>query len=261
GAPDDDPYGNQMERPLHEVSVAGFHLMRHEVTQALWKRIMGRVPGDSCTPKLYAALSLESPEFPVMCVSWLEAVAFANALSVEEGLAPVYTIKGADVQWIGGNGYRLPTEAEWEHAARGGRLDARWPGARDEVDLCRYANLADRSLKEGFHPDPPAQPGLCRDGHPLLAPVGTFQPNPFGLHDMAGNVAEWVWDWRARYPREPQRNPRVDTASWPVTGRAIRGGAFDQPARRMVVFDRDAQAPVSKSHRIGLRLARSRRSD
>ena len=139
----------------------------------------------------------------------------------------------AYAQWLSdktGRHYRLPSEAEWEYAARAGRKTARfWGDDRDGAR--RYANVADRSLMREFNMKfDPEQFFDWDDGFPFTAPVGSFQPNPFGLCDMLGNVWEWTQDhWHENYKGAPD-----DGSAWTTEGskkddglRVIRGGAWD----------------------------------
>jgi formylglycine-generating enzyme required for sulfatase activity len=151
------------------------------------------------------------PDHPVLMVSWADAEAFCRWLSAEESRT-----------------YRLPTEAEWEYAARGGTTTAYWTGA-DPTGLATAGNTADAGLR--------AKVGRATwtaawdDGFPFLAPVGSFRPNLFGLHDVHGNVWEWCLDWYGAdaYGRSPAEDPKG-----PPTGRfrTIRGGGWWNDAKQ-----------------------------
>jgi sulfatase modifying factor 1 len=151
------------------------------------------------------------PEHPVLMISWGDAEAFCRWLSAKEGRT-----------------YRLPTEAEWEYAARGGTTTPWWTGS-DPAALAAAANTADRALLGRV---PMATwAGEWDDSFPFLAPVGSFEPNPFGLHDMTGNVWEWCQDWYrddyyALSPEEDPRGPEVGSF------RTIRGGGWFNDARQ-----------------------------
>jgi formylglycine-generating enzyme required for sulfatase activity len=138
-------------------------------------------------------------------ISWNDAEAFCRWLSEKEGRT-----------------YRLPTEAEWEYAARGGTTTPWWSGTDPEA-LARAANTADRALRQRV---PKATwAAEWDDGFPFLAPVGSFEANPFGLHDMTGNVWEWCHDWyRADYyASSPVEDPKgAETGTF----RTIRGGGW-----------------------------------
>jgi formylglycine-generating enzyme required for sulfatase activity len=144
-------------------------------------------------------------DHPVLMISWADAEAFCRWLSEKEGRT-----------------YRLPTEAEWEYAARGGTRTPWWTG-NDPATLARAANTADASLRSRVPKAAWAAP--WDDGFPFLAPVGSFSPNPYGLHDMHGNVWEWCHDWYGAdaYAEAPADDPRG-----PSTGRfrTIRGGGW-----------------------------------
>jgi formylglycine-generating enzyme len=163
-------------RTRWQVELAGFQMAIHPVTV-----------------DQYAAVTGEQPEgrVPVVSVSWWDAVRYCNALSERTGRSPVYALSGEDVEWdAGADGYRLPTEAEWEHACRAGTTGPRY-GTLDDIAWHR-GNSGDR-----------------------VHEVGGKQPNAWGLHDMLGNVWEWCWD-------------RYDPAVY-GTYRVLRGGGwFDE---------------------------------
>jgi sulfatase modifying factor 1 len=153
----------------------------------------------------------QTPDHPVLLVSWRDAEAFCRWLSDREGRV-----------------YRLPTEAEWEHAARGGADTAYWSGDLPE-SLKGVANVADASLRDEVPAVHYAVP--WRDGHPFTAPVGSFAPNPFGLYDVHGNVWEWTRDWYGAdaYAHGPGVDPQGPGAG---AFRTIRGGGWFNDAAR-----------------------------
>ena len=166
--------------------------------------------------------------FPAVYVSWYGAAAFCNFLSEMKEKEPCYDL----VNWkcdFTKNGFRLPTEAEWEFAARGGYEGKRFPWADTDTithALANYRsstnNIYDVSPTRGFHPDYASQ--ALR-----TSPVGMFPPNSFGLYDMSGNVWEWVWDWGGRYSSAYQVDP-----TGPATGihKVFRGGSNYTTAER-----------------------------
>ncbi len=228
GSPDDEPGRFPNEGPRHHVSLSPYWLAATEVTRAQYKAVMGSAPRGS-----------RGEHVPVVGVSWCDALRFANALSKREGLRPAYRMRGVcghggTVSWDrGADGYRLPTEAEWEHAARAG-TEGLYAGARplDEV---------------GWFEDNAG--GRARA-------VASLAPNAYGLHDMSGNVWEWVWDRLGPYDTDPKVDPvgpdRGET-------RILRGGSWKYEARYARVADRNWGRPGYRAPAVGFRLARSLR--
>ncbi|MDR2746566.1 MAG: formylglycine-generating enzyme family protein [Treponema sp.] len=178
------------EKPQHRVTVSSFYIGKYEVTQAEYQSVMGSNPSE-----------YKGSYFPVEQVSWFDAVEYCNKLSRREGLTPAYTVNGSGnnrtVTWNrNANGYRLPTEAEWEYACRAGTTT-------DSQDIDDMAWTF----------------GSTMDGE--LHPVGQKQGNAWGLYDMLGNAVEWCWDWYGGYSSAAQTNP-----AGPPFGseRVVRGG-------------------------------------
>ena len=211
------------ERPRHRVTVDRFALGVHEVTRdeyAAFVAETGRGEGKRCTAmdltaegvRFHPDASWRTPGYqqagdhPVACVSWEDAQAY--------------------VRWLGaktGNEYRLPSEAEWEYAARAGTTTRRFWGD-DAEDGCTYANGADRTVTQRFDDWPTSRVADCTDGVIWTSPVGAFAANAFGLHDMLGNLWEWVEDcWHDDYDEAPG-----DGSAWTRGGacgrRVLRGG-------------------------------------
>jgi len=213
------------EGPQHQVTVKGFYMGKYEVTQKEWVAVMGKNPsyfrGDD--------------NLPVEQVNWIDAVEFCNRLSQMEGLTPVYEGSGNNIgcDW-NANGYRLPTEAEWEYAAKGGNLDTivyLYSGSNSVDDVAWYN-------------------GNSRRTHP----VGTKAPNSLGLYDMSGNVYEWCWDWYGSYSNEAQTDPRG-----PSTGAdcVVRGGSWYLSAQDVRSSYRGRNALTYGFNGLGFRLVRS----
>jgi formylglycine-generating enzyme required for sulfatase activity len=164
----------------------------------------------------------QGADHPVLLISWNDAEAFCRWLGRRENRV-----------------YRLPTEAEWEYAARGGRDSAFWSGDAPG-SLAEVANIADRHLREAVPAVEWAEP--WDDGHAFTAPVGSYRANPFGLYDMHGNVWEWIADWHDddSYASGPAVDPQG-----PESGsfRAIRGGGWFNPAAQNRAAQRIYFAP------------------
>jgi formylglycine-generating enzyme required for sulfatase activity len=222
--------GNTWEQPAHRVTLAApFAIGRHEVTRAQWQAC---VAAGAC-PAVKAGPGVADPaKAPVVHVSWTDAQAYAA--------------------WLGattGRSYRLPTEAEWEYAIRAGTTGARyWEG--DRTQQCRYGNGADASALKA---NPKLQVVECDDGHAALAPIGSFQPNAFGLHDMAGNAWEWTRDcWRDRYAAAPGDGRAFEPGA--CDRRVIRGGSWLARPNSLRSFGRGNSAPDLRSEDLGLRV-------
>lgn len=256
------------EAPVHRVNITrDFDLGQHEVTVGQFRRFLaasGHVPesvadgtgGYGYNPAYDPAQSARGDAFegrdpkyswrnpgfpqdddhPVVNVTWNDAVALAAWLTGREGVR-----------------YRLPTEAEWEYACRAGTT-TRYSSGDDPAGLARVANVFDAAAAAHW-PQWRAYALPAHDGHPFTAPVGSFAPNAFGLHDMHGNVWEWVADWHADdwYARSPSDDPRG-----PATGavRARRGGSWHTwPFYARCAF-RNWNSPQTRYVLVGIRLVR-----
>jgi formylglycine-generating enzyme required for sulfatase activity len=258
--------GRNKDENLHDVTITrSFYIGKTEVTQGLYRAIMGDNPAvtgskyweglerGECSE--YQGASLVGENYPVMCVSWLDALKFANAMSRQDGLEECYVIRDNIAQWPKGldcTGYRLPTESEWEYAARGGQEGMIWAGTSSKTSFCRYGNVADSSAVsrfQGWGTDL-----SCNDGSPSLAAVGSYAPNKFGLYDMSGNVWEWVWDIYGQYP-----TPTVVDPIGPNAGqkRVFRGGSWVFQAQNARVASRVQFEPKGRFSDLGFRLVRT----
>jgi formylglycine-generating enzyme required for sulfatase activity len=209
---------------LHEVTVSAFRMMTTPATVSLYREIVAPEEDGS----------QEEDTHPVTKISWLDAVNFCNALSEREGLPACYEIDGDAVEWIrDAGGYRLPTEAEWEHACRAGTTTRFWSGDTDE-DLDRV----------GWY--------LGNSGW-KLHPVAQKPANPWGLHDMHGNVLEWCWDQWGDYDTNAPPDPRgADKGD----GRVLRGGSFGFEPRGARSACRFSYWPTVRFVNVGFRCVR-----
>ncbi len=218
------PAGSFFRKGFQVTLTRGFWMGETPVTQALWSAVMGVNP--SC---FRSALS---GSMPVGQVSWEDSVGFANEVSRVMGLRPVYEVSGKRVKWSqAAPGFRLPTEAEWEYAARAGQ-DFQYAGSGD-VDLVAWTRG-----NSGGRPHP----------------VGLKAPNAWGLRDMSGNVCEWCWDRYGGYPRADSADL---TGSSRGRYRVVRGGSwFNVPLLARVAF-RYRHEPGFRGFHFGLRLVRT----
>jgi formylglycine-generating enzyme required for sulfatase activity len=226
GSPDSESERYSNEGPVHRVCLHAFEIGAFEVTQGEWRRVMLHNP----YPSQY-----EGDSHPVENVDWNEARTFVWLMS-----------------FFGRRDYRLPSEAEWEYAARAGTRTARYWGERAK-DGCAYENMSDQSLRAAL-PDAGVQG--CDEKEPTIMPVGSFKPNPWGLYDMLGNVAEWVEDC---YAPDYKGAPADGTPfiSKDCSSRVIRGGSWFKFPRNLRAANRISGLPDFRSYTIGFRIART----
>jgi formylglycine-generating enzyme required for sulfatase activity/alpha-tubulin suppressor-like RCC1 family protein len=243
------------ERPLR-VELSPFEIGVTEVTNAQWKAVMGASPSDCATGC--------SDDQPVHGVSWDDALEFLNKLTDRENAARGeqrtrcyrYSERIQAIEWVPGcTGYRLPTEAEWEYAARAGTTTA-YSFGDDPADLCEHANGADLSVGQ-IDPEH-AIKSTCDDGAPLFAAVARYRPNPWGLFDMHGNVREWVWDRYYVPPRDlaPPALTRDPRGAPQGLSRVLRGGSVLDPPGWLRSASRQADDTNDTRGDNGLRCAR-----
>jgi formylglycine-generating enzyme required for sulfatase activity len=242
--------GESDETPVHKVTLTGFYMGNYEVTQVLYEAVMGTNPS-------YFSSAPDAEEIqwnrPVENVSWYDAIVFCNKFSITEGLSPVYRIRGSTnpSDWgtvpesgknawnaveIAGdsNGYRLPTEAQWEYAAKGGNGSPgnyTYSGSNTADDVAWYSANSGSKTHE----------------------AGKKSPNGLGIYDMSGNVAEWCWDWYGGYTDEAQADPvGADTGSF----RMVLGGFWNGAAASLRSAYRNYYIPHYRSIYAGFRLVR-----
>ena len=228
GSPESEKDRSSNER-LHRVCLNGFWIGATEVTNGQYRRFNANHDSGR-----YESYSLNEDNQPVVRISWREAVAYATWLSGQTGLR-----------------YRLPTEAEWEYAARAGQIASRsWD--EDSNQACRYANIYDETARKSQPFNWANYP--CADGQVVVAPVGQYAANSLGLYDMLGNVAEWTCsDYDSGYGGGENRCAEATT----VAGgrRVLRGGSWsDYPGLVRFAY-RFPAAPEYRKFDLGFRLA------
>ena len=234
--------GYSGETPVHTVTLSDFYIGKYEVTQALYQSVTGDNP----------SVLFKGGNLPVVSVSWYDAIEFCNKLSEREGLTPAYMGSGTGVTWNrNATGYRLPTEAEWEYAAKGGNgspENYKYAGSNDVNGVAWYKDNSGRTTHA----------------------VGTKAPNGLGIYDMSGNVWEWCWDWYGNYSSGAQTNPTgassPDSSAFSnsllylrrllESNRVSRGGSWDSSAENVRSASRGNYYPSSRYGFIGFRLVR-----
>ena len=244
------------EAPVHRVHVPSFALGKFEVTRGQFAAFVldtGYSAGGDCYVDKgggdfgnVASKNWRDPNFsqmdrdPAVCVNWEDAKAY--------------------VEWMGrktGKRYRLPSESEWEYAARAGTTTARYWG-NDPNEACASANVFDRTSrsKNGYdwaHHE-------CTDGHAYTAPIGSFRPNGFGLHDVLGNVWEWVEDcWNDSYAEAPRNGSAWSRGE--CRKRVLRGGSWDHVPKFVRAAYRGRSEPAYRDFDYGFRVARTLGAD
>ena len=216
--------GNVNELPVHDVTLSSFYISKYEVTQGEYEELMGSNPAHD-----YGV----GDDYPVYYVSWYDAVTYCNELSIDVGLTPCYDLSDWSCDFSA-NGFRLPTEAEWEYAARGG---VNW------TDNYKYSGTTDDLGDYAWYGNPSGQ----------THEVGTKEPNQLDIYDMSGNVWEWCNDWYldSYYSSSPITNPTgPDSGSY----RVLRGSGWVQDADFCRVASRNDDPPDDYARNLGLRI-------
>ena len=212
---------NDDEKPVHSVSLSSYQISKYEVTQEQWEAVMGKNP----------SYNKNCPKCPVENVSWDDVQAFLEKLNAMTGMS-----------------FRLPTEAEWEYAARGGNKSKGYKYAGSN-DLSKVANYCDKNCGYNWKDE------KVDDGYANTAPVGSYQPNELGLYDMSGNVWEWCQDGYDEnyYANSPKNNP--SGAKDGFIYRVLRGGSWYLSAGNCRAADRTGDYPDYRINFIGFRPA------
>ena len=239
GATEDTTWASLMEwaeipaasltRGTATYSISSFEITTTEVTRDVYAKVMGDVPQQAN----------DGGNFPVENLNWYQAVLFCNAYSKLLGRDTAYTytsvgsesyLENVSINYSAKGAIRLPTENEWEAAARGGTTSTYYWGTEEAKKYAYY----------GQSKGPVA--------------VAQYLPNEYGLYDMAGNVAEWVNDWYGSYENKDMADP---TGAETGTNRVVRGGGFQEAIKDCASSKRDNKAPLYKGHTLGFRIARS----
>ena len=222
--------GEYDEKPPVTIIISKpFYISKYEITQQQYKAVMGNKPSE-----------FKGDDLPVEQVSWYDALNFCNTLSQSEGLTPCYTINGTKVTCdFEANGYRLPTEAEWEYAAKAGT----------KTDF--YSGKLTYSGNSPIDPNLDKIAWYSANSSNATHPVGQKAPNAFGLYDMSGNVWEWCWDRYAEYPSKETKDyqgPEIGTY------RVYRGGGWRNLAWYCRSTNRDRNYLDDKNNSLGFRV-------
>ncbi len=242
-------------KPVHTVTISkAFYMCDHEVTREEYLAVMGKCPPFREPP---AEGQVES-KLPVTEVFWIDTIEYCNKLSMSKNLTPCYTIRDSKnpddwkeiigLAWeeitcdFSANGYRLPTEAEWEYAARAGDNtvdELIYSGTSSSSDLQLYAWYRENSY------------GISHE-----VKEANYGANDFGLYDMSGNVSEWCWDWFSFYDSADQTDPTIDTQI-NSNQRIIRGGSYKDNSDNCAVSSRNSCMPNTGFYNMGFRVCRS----
>ncbi|MCL2879798.1 MAG: formylglycine-generating enzyme family protein [Treponema sp.] len=235
GSPAKEPGRFDNEGPQHQVTLSSFYMCKYQVTQKEYQDITGMNPSHFTGDNL-----------PVEQVSWFDAIIYCDKRSLKEGLALAYTICGSGDKWVvtwnrNANGYRLPTEAEWEYACRAGTTTPFSTGNNITTAQANYF---------GYDPYNNNAKGLYRG---TTTAVGSFPPNSWGLYDMHGNVYEWCWDWIGDYSSGAQTDPAGAVSGF---SRIHRGGSWDEGGDILRSAARNSSNPWGEYKYVSFRLVR-----
>ena len=233
GSKDNDKLAQIDEKKQHQVKVNSFELSKFEVSVWQWKKFVSATKSKMPEKQSWGW----KDNYPINGITWEEAVTYCNWLSATEKLQPVYSKNGPNyVCNFYANGYRLPTEAEWEFAARGGKLAkaTNYSGSDNANEIAWHKTNSNKSPHT----------------------IGTKSPNKLGVYDMSGNVWEWCWDW---YSENYYTNDKINNPRGPEMGekRAVRGGSWDSELNCLRTANRVSTYPGKTHEFYGFRISRS----
>jgi formylglycine-generating enzyme required for sulfatase activity len=235
GSPDNEAE-READEIRHTVTVSGFYIASSELTQAQYRAVTGENPSAN-----------QGDNLPVENVTWYDAVQYCNALSQRDGLTPAYTISGQTVTWNrSANGYRLPTEAEWEFACRA--------GIATPFNFGGYVEDSDANCYNAYGYNNNASGSWVNGYLQHSVAVNSYSPNGLELYDMHGNVAEWVWDWYGAYGTASASDPAGTSEG---NYKTARGGGWNDFPKHIRSAYRSAFPADVPLYGIGIRLARN----
>ncbi|MCM1228080.1 MAG: SUMF1/EgtB/PvdO family nonheme iron enzyme [Clostridium sp.] len=238
GSPESEPERSSDEIQ-HNVTVGNFYMSKTEISQKEYQEVMGSNPSENV-----------GDDLPVTNITWYDAIQYCNKLSQKEGYTPCYTVSGTTVTWNkNANGYRLPTEAEWEYAARA--------NTATPFNFVDYVHNSDANCYNAYGYNNDASGNWVNGSDAYLrktVSVNQYPANDYGLYNMHGNAAEWVWDWYSEYDSKAAVDP---TGSESGNAKVVRGGGWNDHPKHIRSAYRGTQPADVGLYSIGIRPVRN----